>query len=194
MAKSLANFISIKDFIAKYKDADYLKLLFLNTHYRHPVDYTEEKITEAKAEKERIVILAEKLKKIKLAKHEPRTTNHADVFRKRFEEAMDDDFNMPQALAAIFELVAETNRRIDDPEFIAGAKRLLSELVSVFGLDLKKGSKEELSAEIEKLMKARDKARLARDFKEADRIRKVLDGKGIILEDTKDGTVWRRKL
>ena len=65
MAKSLGNFISIKDFMLKYKDADYLKLLFLNTHYRHPVDYTEKRIEEMKAQKERFIIMLDKIDRVK---------------------------------------------------------------------------------------------------------------------------------
>jgi cysteinyl-tRNA synthetase len=209
MAKSLGNFISIKGFLAKHSDADYLKLLFLNTHYRHPVDYTEEKIAEMKAQKERIVILAEKLNRVdssrltvdrkKTMNDERRTMNEVVVFEKQFEDAMDDDFNMPQALAAIFDLVTETNRRLDagDADFAEDAKILLARLAGVFGINPKaaagtKGADDK--KEIESMIEKRSAARKAKDFAESDRIRKALDAKGIILEDTKDGTVWRRKL
>jgi len=203
MAKSLGNFISIKDFLVKHKDADLLKLLFLNTHYRHPVDYTEEKIAEMKAQKERIVILMEKLnreqvtanrKQEKNTNNERRTTNNVDRFRKQFEDAMDDDFNMPLGLAAMFELVTETNKRIDDPGFTAEAKKALLDMAGVFGLKMGGSLQAKGAGEVDRLVAARGAARAKKDFKEADRIRKALDEKGIILEDTKDGTVWRKKL
>ena len=197
MAKSLGNFISIKDFIAKYKDPDYLKLLFLNTHYRHPVDYTDEKMAEMKAEKERFLILSDtierKLSAVSFqlsAKKDERIEN----IRKKFEEAMDDDFNMPQGLSVMFELVSIANKNIDDLNFISEAKDLFLELSGVFGLDLKKKTGlKDLSANVTSLIDKRNKARSAGNFKEADSIRKELEGKGIILEDTKDGTVWRRR-
>ncbi len=191
MAKSLGNFISIKGFMAKYKDADLLKLLFLNTHYRHPVDYTEDKISEMKAQKERIVILMEKLSRSQ--KPEARGQG-PEEFKKKFEGAMDDDFNMPLGLAAIFELVTETNRKIDDPAFTAGVKKALLGMAGVFGLDINAPAGEEGTGEIDELVAARNAARMKKDFKEADKIRKILDERGVILEDTKDGTAWRKKL
>lgn len=195
MAKSLGNFITIKDFLKEHKDPDYLKLLFLNTHYRHPVDYTAEKIMEMKAQKERIIICMEKIGRIGAGRKSEGSLQGPDEFKKRFEEAMDDDFNMPLALAAIFDLVTETNRRLDsgDIVFADESKRLLFELTLVFGLQMKSISNEAVDKDIIDLIDGRNRARRAKDFAEADRIRKVLDGRGIILEDTKDGTIWRRK-
>ncbi|OGW78819.1 MAG: cysteine--tRNA ligase [Omnitrophica bacterium RIFCSPLOWO2_02_FULL_45_16] len=206
MAKSLGNFVSIKDFISKYKDADYLKLLFLNTHYRHPVDYTEEKIQEMMSQKERFLILFDKLDKIK--EPEPRfkikkVTTASTNSTTRFEEAMDDDFNTPMALAVLFDLVTYANiymqgktsfTEYEVNELIV-IKRVLTKLASVFGLNLSKLiSKEEIDEnDILKLIEERDEARRSKDFKKSDLIRDRLVMKGIILEDTKDGTTWRRK-
>ncbi|MEI6862922.1 MAG: cysteine--tRNA ligase [Candidatus Omnitrophota bacterium] len=196
MAKSLGNFISIKAFMAEYNDSDLLKLLFLNTHYRHPVDYTEEKIAEMRAQKQRIIILMEKLGRKRRTENGERKENTSGVslFRKQFEDAIDDDFNMPLGLAAIFELVTETNKKIDDLDFTADAKKLLLDMAGVFGLNISSESKEDDAGEIDRFVAARNVARAKKDFKEADRIRRVLDEKGVILEDTKDGTTWRKKL
>ncbi|MDP3730628.1 MAG: cysteine--tRNA ligase [Candidatus Omnitrophota bacterium] len=204
MAKSLGNFISIKDFMLKYKDADYLKLLFLNTHYRHPVDYTEERIQEMKAQKERFVIMLDKIdRSIKV--HGPQSmpcrqagTVHSPVkelegFRARFGEAMDDDFNMPLALSNLFELVNFTNKKIDDPNVVFESKKMLLELVQIFGLNLEQIDKD-LPDKVETLIKERDEARAKKDYKRSDDIRKKLSGMGVILEDTKEGTVWRKEL
>ena len=192
MAKSLGNFISIKDFIAEYKDPDYLKLLFLNTHYKHPVDYTKEKIEEMKAQKERFLILLEKIDGLQ-KKEKPDPENE---FKKRFEDAMDDDFNTPLALSALFDLVTYTNKNIDTGE--AGSiKKMLLELSCVLGLDLSKSVSASGMDEksITKLVADRNKARASKDFKRSDEIRKELSDKGIILEDSKDGTTkWRRKI
>jgi cysteinyl-tRNA synthetase len=204
MAKSLGNFITIGDFINRHKDPDYLKLLFLNTHYRHPVDYTEEKVAEMKKEKERILILINAIDRKLSARlndtvgqaisHQPSAKKNKEVekIKERFMEAMDDDFNMPQALAVIFELVTAANKKIDDADFISAARDVLFETAGIFGLVLKgdTGLPEKLKALIDK----RDEARKNGNYVEADKIRKELEAKGIILEDTKEGTTWRQKV
>ena len=201
MAKSLGNFISIKGFLAEYKDADLLKLLFLNTHYRHPVDYTADKINEMRAEKERLVIALDRMKRSDIHTHDARRMTpacrpgrHDDIaaFRGKFEEAMDDDFNMPLGLAAIFEIASELNRRSQDAEFAGAAVRLIVELAGIFGLELV--SSQDLPPEMAALIDQRNKARDAGDFSASDRIRKTLADNGIILEDTKSGTLWRKKI
>ena len=197
MAKSLGNFISIKDFIAKYKDADYLKLLFLNAHYRHPVDYTEDKIEEMKAEKERFVILLEKIAGRRGGLNLPygmkNTNDEIASLKHRFEEAMDEDFNMPLALASLFELVNFANKNIDSVDIAGQAKRLLLELTAVFGLNLERVA-DELPDDVEALIRQRDEARAKRDYKRSDDIRRRLLELGVILEDTKEGTIWRRRV
>jgi len=198
MAKSLGNFITIKDFLSHYKDPDYLKLLFLSTHYRHPVDYTAEKIEDMKAQKERFSILLDTIdRKLSAFSSQLSAKKEEEIekIKENFINAMDDDFNMPQGLSSMFELVSITNKNIDNLNFISEAKKLLFELSNVFELDLTtKDDVKNLSARITVLIEKRNKARKSGDFKEADKIRKGLEGEGIILEDTKDGTVWRRKI
>jgi cysteinyl-tRNA synthetase len=203
MAKSLGNFISIKDFLKRHKDPDYLKLLFLNTHYRHPVDYTEEKITEMKAQKERFLIFFDKISRIiKEPSYDKVSSQPGSAlidFRVRFEEAMDDDFNTPVALAALFDLVTHVNRSMQDnvPSWLSEACGLVSDMGKVLGLILSKGiAKEEVDEEdVLQLIHDRDRARKEKDFKAADVIRKkLLTEHGVILEDTKEGTVWRKQI
>lgn len=205
MAKSLGNFISIKDFLDTYKDPDYLKLLFLNTHYKHPVDYTKEKIEEMKSQKERFLIL---LSKIDRVRSQPGDSKSGDdklrEFRKRFEEAMDDDFNSPMALAALFDLVTYANKIMQGKDVFTDAeksellniKNTISGLGAVFGLKLSQGMQagELPEKEILELIDERNKSRAEKNFKRSDEIRKSLSDKGVILEDAKDGTVWRRKV
>lgn len=197
MSKSLGNFITIKDFIAKYQDADLLKLFFLSAHYSHPIDFTEEKIEESKQALERIFILLKKVDEKGIeAKRINKKKNEIEEIRNKFIQAMDDDFNTPQGLAAIFELVNLANKNIEDSDFVSEAKNLLSELSGIFGLSLKKKDiSEDISSNIKLLIEKRNKARKKGDFAGSDRIRKELEEKGIILEDTKDGkTTWRRKI
>ncbi|MDP1852751.1 MAG: cysteine--tRNA ligase [Candidatus Omnitrophota bacterium] len=195
MAKSLGNFITIKDFIAKYKNADLLKLFFLSAHYSHPIDYTEEKIEEAKKALERIAILIDKIeKKVSGIKYQVSSKKNTEIeeIKNKFIEAMDDDFNTPQGLAAIFDLVNAANKNIENTDFILPAKRVLSELLGIFKISLKK--EEIFDTEIEAKILERNSARANKNFALSDKIRKELEQKGIILEDTKEGTTWRRKI
>lgn len=199
MAKSLGNFVTIKDFIAKYKDADLLKLFFLSTHYAHPIDYNEDKIKEAGEAHERIFNLIFRIaKKLSNVEPQPQVKRIDDIenIKNKFLSVMDDDFNMPQGLARLFDLVSVTNRNMNNLDFIFNAGNLLYDLSRrIFGLELEeKHDTWEFKNTIEVLIKKRNEAREKRNFVEADRIREELETRGIIIEDTKDGTVWRRKL
>ncbi len=219
MAKSLGNFVTIKDFMAKYKNADLLKLFFLSAHYSKPVDYNEKEIERASKALERIMIMMGKVED-KVRRSQGSAENRRDLAsiagghkvtskdfkeieetKEKFIKAMDDDFNMPQGLAAIFELVSLANKNIQDLNFTAEASKTIKALLNIFGMGLRMGKtlKESLpfkdEINIEAKIASRNKARSAKDFALADKIRKELEAQGIILEDTKDGrTTWRRKI
>jgi len=176
MAKSLGNFITIEEILSKYS-ADVLKILFLQTHYSHPVDFSWERMAEARRAMERFNVALKSKPKVR--------DTGIEEFRKRFEDAMDDDFNAPSALAVLFDLVTHINKH-------GAGKNLLLELGEVLGL-FEKRKTPKLKIEIKKLIEERNKARKAKDFKAADKIREKLDKMGIILEDQKDGTGWRVK-
>ncbi|MGB2706309.1 MAG: cysteine--tRNA ligase [Candidatus Omnitrophota bacterium] len=191
MSKSLGNFITIRDFISKYKDVNLLKLLFLSSHYRHPVDYTEGKINEMAKMKERIIIFVEKAEKFKTKKQNSKIKK----VKEKFIKAMDDDFNTPEALGAIFELVNLGNIYLSEKktESAVCAKDVLLTLTDILGISLEV-PESALEGRDAKLIKEREQARRGKDFEKADEIRKELLERGIILEDTKTGTKWRRKL
>ncbi len=203
MAKSLGNFITIEDFIKRYKNPDYLKLLFLSAHYSSPVDYSEEKIEEAKRAYERFRILFQKLDRksgaLCFKKLPDIGMGVIDGFKGRFESAMNDDFNTPLAMAVLFDMVNECNRRLDSSQE-DGAEvylgRAIAEFGNIFGLfckELIKGRKDSVSQDVNELVKRREQLRKEKKYKEADEVRRILDEKGIILEDTKEGTIWRRR-
>ncbi|MBL7081226.1 MAG: cysteine--tRNA ligase [Candidatus Omnitrophica bacterium] len=198
MAKSLGNFVTIKDLVKRYNDPNILKMFFLSAHYTSPIDFTWEKMKEEKQALERIMILIDKIdRKLTNSELQVADKNFKEIenIKNRFKEVMDDDFNMPQGLASIFDLVNIVNKDIDNPDFIFAAKNLLFELTEIFGLDLKKRKAplDDLAASITPLIKERNEARKKHDFQKADKIRKDLEQKGILLEDTKAGTIWRRK-
>ncbi len=208
MSKSLGNFVTIKDFLAKNNSADILKLFFLSAHYSHPIDYTEDKIEEARKGLERIEILLRRTQRIIRDYNKPgfnASTEDVDLIKKHkdnFFKAMDEDFNTPRALGSLFELANDANKFIDskedDAQYMTTVYQIQTSIEelgkNIFGIftDL---FEEPLTLEEENLFQARQNARRNKDYELADRLRKELEARGIILEDTKDGqTTWRRKI
>ncbi len=192
MAKSLGNFVTVEETLGKYP-ADVLKLLFLQTHYSHPVDFSWERMEEAKRAKERFDIVLGKLNAVKgEGLRVKKRSVDIEGFHKRFEAAMDDDFNTAEALATLFDIVSFINKQDKDS---IQARDILLEFGNVLGLFEKKEKKVTKipEKEIKRLIDLRNKARKDRDFKTADKIRKDLDEAGIVLEDTKGDTSWRLK-
>jgi len=203
MAKSLGNFFTIKDVIAKYIP-DILKLFYLQAHYSSSIDFSWEKMDEVKAAYSSIAILMEKLEKrfgTRVVKNVLKGSKpEIEEFRDQFAKAMDDDFNMPRGLAVLFELVKKCNIILnsDDKkkdESLTYAMNIIGEIAGVFCLDIAKDSGQDLvNDEINKKIVQRAVLKSEKKFKEADEIRDELMRDGIILEDTKEGTVWRREL
>jgi len=197
MSKSLGNFVTIKDALNKYP-ADVLKLFYLQAHYSSPVDYTDEKIKEAKQALERISILMDKISPPEAEiQNYGKAVKEIEDIRVKFVESMDSDFNTPKALACVFDLVNLTNKNINDYNFIINAYIMIKDLLKILGISLKEEFVSELISkeEVEAKIVQRNQARKDKDYALSDQIRKDLESKGIILEDTKDGkTGWRRKL
>ncbi|OGX29837.1 MAG: cysteine--tRNA ligase [Omnitrophica WOR_2 bacterium RIFCSPHIGHO2_01_FULL_49_10] len=203
MSKSLGNYVSIKDVLARYP-SDVLKIFFLGAHYSHPIDFTWEKMEAARNAYERILILFDRINREEgplKAITSGGDTGNKDIFnlKQRFEEAMDDNFNTPVAIGALFDLVNLGNKILEKrPQLhqfmVKYAADILTELGGVLGLSFKTASNGLSDKEIQKLVGARIEAKKSGDFKEADRIREELKQKGIILEDDKDRTHWRRKV
>ncbi|MFA5271672.1 MAG: cysteine--tRNA ligase, partial [Candidatus Omnitrophota bacterium] len=160
MSKSLGNFVTIHDFIKKYKDADLLKIFFLSAHYSRPVDYTNEKIEEAKRAYERIDNLMQKLEQ-RYGVRKVNAGGGTDVFgqfKLKFDEYMDDDFNAPRALSVLFDMVSECNIIFDsdnkDKDLkLIYAMDIIKEMADVLGLAFLKKvsttiSEDEISSQI----------------------------------------------
>ena len=190
MSKSLGNIIPIADALTKY-GADACRLFVLNSHYRSPLTYSEEALDAGKRAAERLRLAASAGGGPAAGKGQPLD---ADPFRARFAEAMEDDLNTAQAVAALFDLAREINRCRDEGRPVDDAQRALRELAGVLGLTL---TEEEtgLAARpfIDLLVELRDELRVAKLFPLSDRIRSRLAEMGIALEDTPEGTRWRRR-
>ncbi len=207
MSKSLGNTLTIRDLVGRH-DAEAMRLYLLGAHYRHPLEFSDERIDEAARAIERLrglVVEADRLAARGTPPPGPDLGLFEDVaqHRARFEAALDDDFNTPQALGALFDLGRRLQTaRTDLSEGRAGAGAFLvgvGELVTlgrVLGLLEGKAQaapdlEPRVKARIESLVWLRQEARKARDFAEADRLRAELDRMGVVVEDARDGTTWK---
>ncbi|MGB0360899.1 MAG: cysteine--tRNA ligase, partial [Endozoicomonas sp.] len=191
MSKSLGNFFTIRDVLDKY-DEETVRYFMISSHYRSPINYSEDGLKEAGVRLERLYTALKGLNLndvVAVADHE---------FEQRFFQVMDDDFNTPEALAVLFELVRHLNTiRSQDEAAALPLAVLLVKLGSVLGIlqrdpevFLKSGSDVD-EALIEQIIQKRADAKKNRDFAESDRIRDELARQGIILQDSREGTTWK---
>jgi cysteinyl-tRNA synthetase len=194
MSKSMGNFFTVRDILKRYR-AEEVRYFILTSHYRSPLNYDDEHLDNARAALIRFYTALRGLPEV-----EP---SGGEAFKTRFLEAMDDDFNTAEALAALFDMVREINRlRESDQQKAAGLAAELRRLGGVLGIlqdDPEQylrsgvGSEEGLSdSEIDVLIEQRLNARADKNWAEADRIRDQLQDAGIVLEDGANGTTWRR--
>jgi len=181
MSKSLGNLITIKDALKDY-GADTIRLFVLNSHYRSPLKYSLEAFQAADG-------AADRLRRTVEREDNTSNTNKLDPepYRRMFIEAMDDDFNTPQALASLFDLARAINQAADYGTDITEAKKVLTDLAQdVFGLKLEAASYED-NPEIQKLITERQIYRKEKRWKEADAVREKLTALGVAVEDTPTG-------
>jgi len=199
MSKSLGNYITVDDALTVYPHPDYMKLFFLKTHYRSPIDYSVERMQEAKANWEEFSRFFQHDYQRQGDQAGGGTSPAAERALEAFEAAMDDDLNTPKALATLFELVNEGHRLLEaaDTAQHAKARQVRDVLLRCGGvLGLFQQGLSEVDAEarrrVETLMTERDAARKAKDFQRADQIRETLQREGYLLADTAGGTLWRK--
>ncbi|MDE3840577.1 cysteine--tRNA ligase [Bacillus methanolicus] len=198
MSKSLGNFVLVNDIIKKH-DPQVLRFFMLSVHYRNPINYSEEVLENTKAGLERIKTSYQNLKHRKnastgLTENNQEWLNKIKSLREQFIREMDDDFNTANGVSVLFELSKAANyyllEKNTSQEVIDAFMKEFEELFSVLGLTLEK--EELLDEEIEALIEKRIQARKNRDFQLADQIRDQLKDMNIILEDTPQGTRWKR--
>lgn len=193
MSKSLGNFFTIREILEKYP-AEVVRYFLVSSHYRSQVDYSEESLAEAGRTLTRFY---QALRGVVPAKNVPESDSAV-----RFTAAMDDDFNTPEAITVLHAIASEINlhRREGRDDEARQSAAVLVRLGKVLGLlqqdpesFFQAGTGADLSADdIEAMIEARNQARKDRNFAEADRIRDALADKGVILDDSRAGTSWRR--
>jgi len=212
MSKSLGNLITVKQALECYS-ADAIRLFVLSSHYRSPLTYSEDGLEAAERGVERLRLAAHR------ASGDSPPAPQAAIFRQRFTEAMDDDFNTAQAIAALFDLASEINRTADQGHSTMEAQSVIMELAGVLGFSLEPrrfridvgGGIVEMAVRlginvekdvkdindqeriIQQIVDKRQEKRLNREWADADEIRDKLAKLGVIQEDTPQGTVWRYK-
>ena len=200
MSKSLGNFRTVREISQQY-DLQVLRFFMLNAHYRSPLNFSADLMEASKNALERIVEAAEKLADQKdhaavreASQEEKELIKESESFVTKFEDAMDDDFNTADALAAVFELVKFSNTNVtgeSSAEFAGQLFTTMKDLCEVLGLNVEKKN-EILDKEIEDLIQERQEARRSKNFARADEIRDELLAKGIQLKDTREGVKWKR--
>jgi len=197
MSKSLGNFFTVRDISEKY-DLQVLRFFMLSAHYRSPLNFSADLMEAAKNGLARIVTAVRRLAELEAAgaqgEADAAVTEKLDELKKKFEAAMEDDFNTADAISAVFEIVRIVNAEITGESSgatIRYALDMLNQLCYILGIITEK-KEESLDAEIEKLIEERQAARKEKNFAKADEIRDKLLTMGIILKDTREGVKWER--
>ncbi len=199
MSKSKGNFFTVRDIINEF-DPEIVRFFLLSAHYRNPINFSRELIQQSKNALDRLYNAKENLEHLKENVHdegmkdwENEILDGLQKHKNKFIEAMDDDLNTADGIAAIFELVKEINTKVNNEvskELIEKICDLFRELTQVLGIVCKE--KEILDEEIGRHIEERQRARKERNFALADKIRDDLKAQGIVLEDTPQGVKWKR--
>ena len=197
MSKSKGNFFTIPDLIEKGHRADAIRYLLASSHYRKPLNFTFEGLTQARTALERVRGLWQRLAEATREGPPGPAEGAAGDAREVFAAALADDLNTPEALAAVFGLVTRANTLLAEGamtrEGAALVQREIESMDSVFGVLLPAAEGDRLSPDEQALFDERQDARKKREFARADVARGRLEAIGVVLEDTPTGTRWRRK-
>ena len=187
MSKSLGNFFTLKTVLKDY-NGEILRFFILRSHYRSPLNYSNKNLEDAESAIKKIYIALRNYpcKEVELDWDKP--------YLAEFRNAMDDDFNSPKAIAIIFELLNTLNKKIDN--LLANEIFTLLKKIGLMSIASDKFLMDSLEIDatlVEQLIDNRNQAKINKDYQTADQIRKQIESYGVLLEDTPQGTVWRKK-
>ena len=199
MSKSLGNFFTIREILDKYHP-EVVRYFLISSHYRSAINYSEENLQIAKQNLERFYHAYKGVPAVTIIPYAE--LPKGNDFVQRFDAAMADDFNVPLAVAVLYDMVRELNtaKEAGNVEQVSSLAQILKSLAAVLGVlqleaddFLQSGSADQLdAASIEALIGERVQAKKGRQFARADEIRDALKAQGVILEDSREGTTWRR--
>lgn len=195
MSKSKGNFYRLDDIKEKGFSSMDFRLFLISSHYRSQLNFTWDTLEQARKNLQRINDFVLNLEAMAAGNVSTAENFNADSFREKFEAAMDDDLNTPLALSVVYEMISDVNRKIAENSFSSeDAKKTLvlwKKMNSVFGFVL--SGQAEIPEEIKKLVAERESARQGKDFKKSDDLRALIEKKGYVVEDTKDGSSIKQK-
>jgi cysteinyl-tRNA synthetase len=196
MSKRFGNFLTARDLREQGVDAAALRLLFWQTHYRQSLDFNDAALDGAREGVRRLGEFRERLARIpEHGSNAAPLDARALEFETALRAALNDDLNAPRAVAALFDFVRAINRELDQAATTPDVRRTLAALDGAMAvldvLPSARAAAPELATWVEEQIAAREKARKAKDFREADRIRGGLRDRGVELDDTPAGTKWR---
>lgn len=196
MSKSLGNYVLTRDLLKKYRP-ELVRFFMLSVHYRQPINFSDALIVQSKQGFDRIVNSYQNVhyQIDKASSGKEQYTEKLNQIKNKFINEMNDDFNTANAISVLYELVKEANLALENPqvtkESLSSFLTLFDEFFGILGLDLTT-QEELLDQEIDQLLSEREQARADKDFARADQIRELLKEQSIILEDTAQGTRWKR--
>ncbi len=197
MAKSLGNFYTLRDLLAKGYDPIAIRYLLMSTHYRQQFNFTFEGLESAKGAVERLRNFVRRLHDLESGKEsQGKVATHISKLEACFEGSMDNDLDIGTALASLFDFVRDINNLLDEGTVskaeAADVGGLMMQVDDVLGVIGRIQVEEQLPSDIDALVQKREKERKAKNWKEADAIRAQLKAMGIILEDTAQGVKWHK--
>lgn len=190
MSKSLGNFYTLRDILNKGYKPKAIRYLLMSTHYRQQLNFTFDGLEAASNAVERLNNFIFTLNNIKEEKENEKVASLIKAVKQQFEERMDDDLNISEALGAIFDFIRDINKEQLSKHDAQKVKHMMFEFDKVLGV--LEEQKLDISKEIESSIKKREEARKQKDFNTADKIRNELKEKGILLEDSSTGVVWKK--
>jgi cysteinyl-tRNA synthetase len=198
MSKSLGNFFTLRDLVEKGYSPKAIRYLLMATHYRQQVNFTFDSLGAAAEALQRLYDFIDNVTSstMKTMTPNPEITASVEKVQNRFEEALDDDLNISPALGAIFDFVREVNRILTKGKLAYEDGRVVLDTMDRFDtvLGLLKREEVTLDDHVEQLITLREQARREKNWPRSDELREELSKLGIILEDTPDGTKWKRKV